>query len=156
MAIPILFAISLGSALGVFPGGTRTFVVQTPMVSETYRWEVFALWSFGPRDLPARGRAWLRHFLFSFLPGLAQAAAGRMGFVGPRALTKEELQKLDESDRSIYLLSRPGLLQPDLIGSTEQNGAPETGWHQAISVVSRYAGLVLRSCFTATAGDAPQ
>ena len=154
-ACPFLLAVTLGSALGAFPKVKREFMVQTPAVSEPYRWRTFAFWSFGSKSLVRDRYSWLRHFFFFFLPGLCQVVKGHVDFVGPRPRTTAEMEVATASERAVYLQSRPGLLQPDLFCRPEQDsnsyGANvfEDGWLQPISTVIRYAGRLLWTCVSA-------
>ena len=65
------------------------------------------------------------------------------------------MEAATESERAVYLQSRPGLLQPDLFRRPEQNASSsdanvvEAGWLQPISTVIRYAGRILWNCVSA-------
>jgi hypothetical protein len=153
VAFPCLLAMFVGSALGMVPRLRREFLVKTPTVSEEYRWKMFPLWSFGSRQAPARRAGWLRHFFLSFLPGLLSIVAGHIGIVGARPRSKKEVEQASVSQRSAYLRSRSGILQPGLFQNAQPDfemstfGAVDTGWREAITLIMRYARFVLRECF---------
>jgi hypothetical protein len=146
---PCILVLWVGSVLGIVPALRRQAMVCTPAVSEPYRWKTFPLWSFGAGHVPSGDAGWARHFFFCFLPALPSIAAGRLGLVGTRPRTKEEVEQAPASKRVAYLRSRVGVLQFDSL----RNAAPEdsfssegtdTGWHEAITRMTLYAGLVLR------------
>ena len=150
LASPCLLALWVGSALRAFPTLRRQSMVRTPTVSEPYRWKTFPLWSFGARQIPFGDTGWARHFFFCFLPALPSIAAGHLGLVGARPRTKEDVEQSPASKRTAYLRSRVGVLQFDSL----RNAAPDsdsfssdgadTGWHEAITRMTLYIGLVLR------------
>jgi hypothetical protein len=111
LASPCLFAMLLGSKIGVIPALRRELMVRTPAVSEGYRWKLFPMWSFGTRQVPARAQGWMRHFFFCLLPALLSIVSGEVGVAGTRPRTKEEVEDLPAVKRSVYLRSRCGILQ---------------------------------------------
>jgi hypothetical protein len=150
--MPFLAAMLLGSAFGVVPSLRKRMVVRTPAVSESYRWKMYPLWSFGEEATPTGRKGWLRHFFFSFLPALLSIAAGYMDLGGPRPRTREELDRLSAAKRSVYLRTRSGILQPlparlseaDAdVAVFENNGA---GGREPRALIMGYVGRVLRSC----------
>jgi len=148
-ALPILGLVAVGSWLGFFPTWQKRLIVRTPAVADPCRWRAFTLWTWGgtPRlDCPG---GWLRHFLLYLLPALAQAALGRMDFVGPQPRTKHELRELPPLERFLCLRSRPGILSPHewwrLSGESDPSEV-EAGWRYDIALMTGYAGRVLRDC----------
>jgi hypothetical protein len=111
VALPFLLALLAGSALGAVPELQRRFIVHTPTVSAPYRWKTFSLWSFGPALQPASRIDRVRQFFFHLLPALPSVAAGHLGFMGEKPLSKEEIEGATSSERTSYLRSRCGILQ---------------------------------------------
>ncbi len=150
LASPCLLALWVCSVVGFVPALQRVSMVRTPAVSEPYRWKTAALWSFGARQIPSGGAGWVRHFFFCFLPALPSIAAGRLGLVGTRPRSKEEIEQAPLSKRNAYLGSRVGVLQFDSLPDAAHDGesfssdGADTGWHEAITRMSLYTRLVLR------------
>ena len=111
LASPCLFAMLLGSKIGVIPALRRELMVRTPAVSEGYRWKLFPMWSFGTRQVPAGAKEWICNFFFCLLPALLSIASGEVGVAGTRPRTREEVEGLPTAKRSLYLRSRCGILQ---------------------------------------------
>lgn len=156
LASPLLCAMFLASVLRVIPALQREFMVRTPALSEPWRWKTFSYWSFGRKHVPVGGAGWLRHCFFCFLPALPAIAAGHIALAGPSPRTKEELEFAMPSDRASHLRSRCGVLPFDSSRRTTRGGDPvrpepvDARFGEAFVVMTRYAGLVLRSLFCRT------
>ncbi len=70
-------------------------------------------------------RRWARHFHQSFYPGLREVMRGRLSLVGPSPRSLAEVRELPEEWRSLYIVSRCGLLNEALL-QPEEALFPET------------------------------
>jgi len=83
-------------------------VVQLP-AADAESWRYFNLWSFRDHaNAVATGR--LKYLLFASLPALPAVVTGRLGFVGVKPRTKEEIEKLPADWQSLYLQATAGLV----------------------------------------------
>lgn len=159
ICLPCLAAMVPGAACGLIPRLRRRSIVRTPTVSQSYRWRVFPLWSFGEERIPAGRNGWARHFFFSFLPALLPLAAGYLSLCGPKPRTRDEVENLPEAKRLAYLRSRCGILQPVISDPSEADGDMagfevfDTGWREGIALITGYAGRVFRSCLSGIFGQ---
>jgi lipopolysaccharide/colanic/teichoic acid biosynthesis glycosyltransferase len=146
LALPCLVAMFIASKIGLIPPLTRELVVQTPAVSEPFRWTMFLLWSFGVRRTPEARDGWLRHFFFCFLPALLSVVTGHIGLTGTKPRSKEEAEQTRDSEFSACLRSRSGILQPNLLEKAGSEAAA-LSWLEEIKLIGRYVRLVLRDGF---------
>jgi hypothetical protein len=136
----------IASKIGFIPPLRRELVVQTPAVSEPFRWKMFLLWSFGVRQTPDAHDGWLRHFFFYFLPALLSVVTGHMGLTGTKPRTKKEAEQARDSEFSACLRSRSGILQPNLLEKAGSEAAV-LSWLEEIKLIGCYVRLVLRDGF---------
>jgi lipopolysaccharide/colanic/teichoic acid biosynthesis glycosyltransferase len=87
----------------------RKSVAQIPVSERDAPMQTFGLYSLRDPADPHRFTklSWL---LLDFLPALGQVVMGRLHLIGLRPRTEEEIQKMPEDWRSLYLQGRAGLL----------------------------------------------
>jgi hypothetical protein len=120
--LPCLLIMIAGSMVNVIPPLRRRSIVKTPSVRAAYRWKTFSLWSFGGECIAAGEKGWVWHFFYFFLPSLVSIATGNMDLTGPRPRGNAELSRLTAAKFSLYLQSRPGILQPESLYPGEPDG----------------------------------
>jgi len=144
--LPLLAVMAAGSMVNVVPPLKRRHIVKTPGVRAAYRWRTFSLWSFGGDTLPAGQHGWVRHCFCCFLPSLLSIAAGHMNVTGPRPRNNVELERLRAAKRSVYLQSRPGILQPAPLYPGEPDGdIIDAKGFRSSQVAADYTAHVLRA-----------
>jgi hypothetical protein len=155
LAIPILLALLMASVLKLVAALRRQLIVRTPTASESFRWKMFPLWSFGRIVKPAGALGWAKHFFYCFLPALPSIAAGRIGLLGQSPLTTVGVEQLTSFRRAIYLRSRSGILPlkelcDALGGDVASTPVADLRWWQALALVGRYARMVLSNILLGT------
>jgi NDP-sugar pyrophosphorylase family protein/lipopolysaccharide/colanic/teichoic acid biosynthesis glycosyltransferase len=119
---PLILATAVG--LKLFRRGPAFFrreVVALPAASDESLWRTFEQWSFArsQEKAPVAGK-WMakdgvRDFFFRFLPGLVNVVKGEMRLVGVSPRTREEVLRLHEDWRALYLRSKAGLITESFI-----------------------------------------
>ena len=141
--LPLLILMLLASYVGLIPTLQREEMVLTPTISDSYRWKLYLLWSFGERQVPTDRSGWLQDFFFCFLPALFSIAIGHLGFVGSRPRTKDEAVKAAMSDNAGFLYTHAGFLQRDLFDDGDGHPFEGTSWRETIRLVLRYARFIV-------------
>ena len=141
---PLLLVMFVASLLGWIPALVQEMVVETPTVSDAYRWKMFPLWSFGSRQVPEDRWGWLQDCVFRFLPGLLSVAAGQMAFTGSAPRTKDQAVRATMAQNFSFLYTHPGLIQDGLFANEEmQNDAlsfetVDNNWRETVTLLLRY------------------
>lgn len=119
---PVLLATA--AFLRVFRRGPVLFkrkVVGLPTTTDSAQWRTFEQWSFedpeerSPEGTPWKPRDGLRHFLLRFLPGLVNVVRGEMRLVGVSPRTSQEILKLGEDWKALYLRTKAGLITESFV-----------------------------------------
>ncbi len=88
-------------------------VVRLPAQPNETTWRSFSLLSFSsghPGKESGLKSGGLRHFLLHTLPALINIVRGDMGFLGVSPRTKEEIRKLPNDWRELYLRTKAGII----------------------------------------------
>lgn len=99
--------------------GVKT-VVMIPALPNRALWKTFDLFSFAGNRVSSGKSAvpeapGFRGFFLNFLPGLINVVRGELRFVGVMPRTAEEIDRLPEEWKAIYLKSKPGLVTEAMI-----------------------------------------
>lgn len=90
----------------MWPGRERW---RSPYLVEDVAASVPAQKGEGDERVTSRFARWCRRFSIDELPQLYHVARGEMSFVGPRPITREELEQHYGADAALVLSLRPGL-----------------------------------------------
>lgn len=125
----------------------RTMTAQEPSVFAAYldaQPDAAEEWAFRQklRDDPRVTKigAFLRRWSLDELPQLVNVLVGQMSLIGPRPITRAELDRYG-ADRKYYLLVRPGMT-----GLWQVSGRSRLGFSQRVALDRRYLeGWTLRT-----------
>ncbi len=145
--VPFLF---LATLWVVITRGARSIqrisFVSLPAVENPELWAVRSLWVLASAN--QQNTAAIRHFLFVFVPGLAQVVAGRLDLSGVSPRSQAELLDLPDEWRKLILQSTCGLINESVLRSGADHSSMEVWAAESFYSVQRTYETDLRMLFT--------